>query len=201
MAISSKHKIYGSVLGAGLIALVADKAFLAPSVAAAIDPVVAEYAATEQASVLTSARSELVLLAPVAPTETDAIKFMGQLNLIAEAQNLNLDTIHDAFKPSKAWQTSSEDIVVPATTIGDGPSSRFLRNHRLLAVMGSGSSASVIIRNLASSINKDKCLFIGQEIDGFTLVSVVDRVAMLDSNGLRVHLELPGNDMTPSKHN
>ncbi|MCH8823951.1 MAG: hypothetical protein IH984_10625 [Planctomycetes bacterium] len=193
MAISSKHKIYGSVLGAGLIALVTDKAFLAPADAAAIDPVVAEYAATEQASVLASARGELVLVAPVANTETNASKFMGQLNRIAEAQDLDLDNIQDAFDPSKAWHTTSDDNVVKTTTIGDGPSSRFLRNHRLLAVMGNGESASVIIN--------DKCLFIGQKIDGFTLVSVVDRVAMLDSNGLRVQLELPGNDMIPSKHN
>ena len=193
MAISSKHKIYGSVLGAGLIALVADKAFLAPSVAAAIDPVVAEYAATEQASVLASARSELGLVAPVATIETDASKFMGQLNRIAQARDLDLDNIQDAFDPSKAWQITSSDIVVKTATIGDGAGSRFLSNHRLLAVMGNGDSASVIIN--------DKCLFIGQEIDGFTLVSVVDRVAMLDSNGLRVQLELPGNDMTPSKHN
>lgn len=193
MAISSKHKIYGSVLGAGLIALAADKVFLAPADAAAIDPVVAEYAAAEQVSVLTSARSELGLVAPVATTETDASKFMGLLNRIAIAQDLDLDNIQDAFEPSRAWQSTSDDIVVQPTTIGDGPSSRFLRNHRLLAVMGNGNSASVIIN--------DTCLFIGQKIDGFTLVSVVDRVAMLDSNGLRVQLELARTDKTPSQKN
>ena len=193
MAISSKHKIYGGVLGVGLIALVADKAFLAPADAAASDPVVAEYAATEQASVLASARSDLGLIAPVANIETDASMFMGQLNLIADAQNLDLDNIHDAFEPSKAWQTTSDEKVVQTTAIGDGPSSRFLRKHRLLAVMVNGDSASVII-------NK-KCLFIGQEIDGFTLVSVVDRIAMLDSNGLRVQLELARADKTSSQKN
>ena len=200
MAISSKHKIYGSVLGAGLIALVTDKAFLAPSVAAAIDPVVAEYAATEQASVFASARGEVGLVAPVATTETDASKFMGQLNRIAQAHDLDLDNIQDAFEPSKAWQTTSDEKDVQSTAIGDGPGSRFLRKHRLLAVMGSGSSASVIIRNSALVKDKDKCLFIGQEIDGFTLVSVVDRVAMLDSNDLRVQLELPGSNILSSEN-
>ena len=201
MAISSKNKIYGGVLGVGLIALVADKAFLAPADAAASDPFVAEYAATEQASVLASARSDLGLIAPVANIETDASMFMGQLNLIADAQSLDLDNIHDAFEPSKVWQITSDEKVVKSTAIGDGPSSRFLRNHRLLAVMGSGSSAKVIIRSSVSSKDNDKYLSIGDKIDGFILVSVVDRVAMLDSNGLRVQLELPGNDMTPSKHN
>lgn len=191
MAISSKHKIYGGVLGVGLIALVTDKAFLAPADAAAKDPVVAEYAVAPQASVLASARSELDLLAPEA-TAKASNNIIEQLNRIADAKELDLDNIQDAFEPSKAWQTTS-DNVVQTTTTGDGPSSRFLRNHRLLAVMGNGNSPSVIIN--------DKCLFIGQEIDGFTLFSVGDRVAVLKFDGLRVQLELPRNDITPSQHN
>lgn len=201
MAISTKNKIYGGVLGVGLIALVADKAFLAPADAAASDPVVAEYAATEHASALASARSELDLIAPLENTETGTSLFMGQLNRIAALQRLDLDNIKDAFEPSKAWQPTSDEKVVQTTSIGDGKTSRFLRNHRLLAVMDSGSSAYVIIKSSALAKNKDKCLFIGEEIDGFTLVSVVDHVAILDSNGLRVELELPRNDNTSSKKN
>lgn len=185
MAISSKHKVYGGVLGAGLIALVADKAFLAPADASANNPVVAEYAADEQASMLDSARRDVGLVAPVAASTASNI--MEQLDRIVEAQALDLDNIHDAFKPSKAWHTTNDDKVVKTTTIGDSQRSRFLRNHRLLAVMGNGKSDSVIIN--------DKCLFIGQEIDGFTLASVDDQVAILEFDGVRVQLELHRNDI------
>ncbi len=188
MAISSKHKVYGGVLSVGLIALVADKAFLAPADASANDPVVAEYAVTEQASMLDSARREVGLVAPVAASTASNI--MEQLDRIVEAQALDLDNIHDAFKPSKAWHTTSDDKVVQTPTIGDSQSSRFLRNHRLLAVMGNGKSAYVIIN--------DKCLFIGQEIDGFTLSSVHDRIAILESEGMRVQLEIQRNDISLS---
>ncbi len=197
MAISSKHKLYGGVLGVGLIALVTDKAFLAPADAAANDPVVAEYAAPQQASVLASARSELDLLAPQAADRAhSAGNIIGQLKRITEAQGLDLDNINDAFEPSKAWQTTSDNEVIQASTTADGPSSRFRSNHRLLAVMGSGDDVSVII-------NKD-CLDIGDEIDGFTLVSVDDRgnnrIAVLEYNGMRVQLklELLPKDAVPS---
>ena len=36
-------------------------------------------------------------------------------------------------------------------------------------------------------------LLIGKEIGGFTLVSVGHRVAVLESNGIKVQLELPSN--------
>lgn len=180
MVITSKHKIYGGLLGAGLIALVADKAFLSPTSAAANDPVAAEYAASSQASVLDSARSDLALVAPVVTAEASNI--IEQLSHIAQAKKLDLDHIHDAFEPSKAWQTTSDDVI-QITTTGDGPASRFLKKHRLLAVMGSGESASIII-------NKT-CLFIDDEIAGFTFTSVEDGVVELESNGLKVQLELP----------
>ena len=51
-----------------------------------------------------------------------------------------------------------------------------------MAVMAGGPNGSAIVN--------DKCLFIGQQIDGFRLISVGARNAVLESNGVRVELEL-----------
>ncbi|MCH8212292.1 MAG: hypothetical protein IIB99_13095, partial [Planctomycetes bacterium] len=63
MPITTKHKVYGCVLVAGLSAFAADKTFFAPSDAAAQDSSVGEYAMTSSTSVLDAARRDLAAMA------------------------------------------------------------------------------------------------------------------------------------------
>ena len=177
MPISTKQKVYGCVLVTGLSAFAADKTFFAPSDAAAQDSSVSEYAATSSTSVLDAARRDLTALADL-PTEGSHIA--DRLSAVAEARSLDLTDVHDAFKPSPSW-LGDEGAVQPQN-LGGTAAARFVRSHRLMAVMAGGANGSAIIN--------DKCLFIGQQIDGFRLISVGARNAVLELNGVRVELQL-----------
>ena len=177
MAITTKHKVYGCVLVTGLSAFAADKTFFAPSDAAAQDSSVSEYAMTSSTSVLDAARRDLTALADL-PTEGSDIA--DRLSAVAEARSLDLTDVRDAFKPSPSW--IGDDGTVQPQDLGGTVAATFVRSHRLMAVMAGGANGSAIV--------DDKCLLIGQQIDGFRLISVGDRNAVLESNGVRVELQL-----------
>ena len=177
MAISAKHKVYGCVLVTGLSAFAADKTFFAPSDAAAQDSSVSEYAMTSSTSVLDAARRDLTAMADL-PAEGSDIA--DRLSAVAEARSLDLSDVRDAFMPSPGW--FGNDGTAQQQDLGGTAAARFVRSHRLMAVMAGGANGSAIV--------DDKCLFIGQEIDGFRLISVGARNAVLESNGVRVELQL-----------
>ena len=177
MSITTKHKVYGCVLVAGMSAFAADKTFFAASDAAAQDSSVSEYAMTSSTSVLDAARRDLAAMADV-PAEGSNIA--DRLSAVAEARSLDLTDVGDAFKPSPSW--FGDDGTVQPQDLGGTAAARFVRSHRLMAVMAGGANGSAIV--------DDKCLFIGQQIDGFRLISVGDRNAVLESNGVRVELQL-----------
>ncbi len=177
MSITTKHKVYGCVLVTGLSAFADDKKFFAPSDAAAQDSSVSEYAMTSSTSVLDAARRDLAAMADV-PAEGSNIA--DRLSAVAEARSLDLTDVRDAFKPSPSW--FGDDGTVQQQDVGGAATARFVQSHRLMAVMVGGPNGSAIVN--------DKCLFIGQEIDGFRLISVGARNAVLASNGVRVELQL-----------
>ena len=178
MSITTKHKVYGCVLVAGLSAFAADKTFFAPSDAAAQDSSVSEYAMTmSSTSVLDAARRDLTAMADV-PVEGSNIA--DRLLAVAEARSLDLTDVRDAFKLSPSW--FGDDGTGQPQDLGGTAAATFVRSHRLMAVMAGGPEGSAIVN--------DKCLFIGQQIDGFRLISVGARNAVLESNGVRVELEL-----------
>ncbi len=177
MPITTKQKVYGCVIAAGLSAFAADKTFFAPSDAAAQDLSVSEYAMTSSTSVLDAARRDLTALADL-PAEGSDIA--DRLSAVAMLRSLDLSDVRDAFKPSPSW--FGDDGTIQQQDLGGDAATTFVRSHRLMAVMGAGPNGSAII--------DDKCLFIGQQIDGFRLISVGDRNAVLESNGVRVELQL-----------
>ena len=177
MSINTKHKVYGCVLATGLAAFAADKTFFAPSDVAAQDSFVSGYAMTSSTSVLAAARSDLAAMADL-PAEGSDIA--DRLSAVVEARSLDLSDVHDAFELSPSW--FSDDGTVQQQDVGGAATARFVRSHRLMAVMVGGPNGSAII--------DDKCLFIGQQIDGFRLISVGARNAVLESNGVRVELQL-----------
>ena len=66
------------------------------------------------------------------------------------------------------------------------PTAEFMRKHQIKAVMVHGKISSVVI--------DDRYLFVGQKIDGFTLVSVNEHSATFESNNHRVVLTLKRDD-------
>ena len=62
------------------------------------------------------------------------------------------------------------------------PVARFVRTHRLTAVVIDGPDSYVLI--------DDRFLGLGQKIDGFVLASVGDRRAVFERDGERACLEL-----------
>jgi len=180
MPIPTKHKVYGCVLVAGLSAFAADKTILAPSDAAAQDSSVSEYAMTmSSTSVLDAARRDLAAMADLPVVEGGNIA--DRLSAVAEARSLDLTDVRDAFELSPSWFGDDDGTGQPHD-LGGTVAARFVRSHRLMAVMAGGADGSAIV--------DDKCLFIGQQIDGFRLISVGDRNAVLESNGVRVELQL-----------
>ncbi len=179
MSITTKHKVYGCVLVAGLSVFAADKAFFSPSDAAAQDSSVSEYAITTSlTSVLDAARRDLTTGADI-PAEGSDIA--DRLAAVAEARSLDLSDVGDAFEPSAGW--FDDDGTAPQQDLGGAAAAAtFVRSHRLMAVMAGGAKGSAII--------DDKYLFIGQQLDGFRLVSVDARTAVLESNGVRVELQV-----------
>ena len=177
MAITAKQKVYGCVLGAGVAAFAADKVFLAPNEAAAQSLPVAEYAITSLTSELDAARSDLAAMALV-PAESNELA--GSLEAFAQTRSLDLTNIRDAFKPSTSW--GGNELVIERRRAADDLAATFAQSHRLMAVMGAGPNGSAIIN--------DKCLFIGQQIDGFRLASVGSRNAVLELDDAQVELEL-----------
>ncbi len=179
MPINTKQKVYGCVLVTGLSAFAADKTFFAPSDAAAQDSSVSEYAMTSSTSVLDAARRDLTALADL-PTEGSDIA--DRLSAVAEAWSLDLTDVPDAFKPSPSWFGDDGTVQQQEQDLGGTAAATFVQSHRLMAVMAGGPNGSAIVN--------DKCLFIGQQIDGFRLISVGARTAVLESNGVRVELQL-----------
>ena len=177
MSITPKQKVYGCVLVVGLSAFAADKTLFAPGDAAAQDLSVSEYAITSSTSVLDAARSDLTAMADVPAEGSDIAD-----RLSAVARSLDLTDVRDAFKPSPGW-IGDDGTVQQQQDLRDGPvAATFVRSHRLMAVMAGGSNGSAIVN--------DTCLFIGQQIDGFRLISVGARNAVLESNGVQVELQL-----------
>lgn len=78
----------------------------------------------------------------------------------------------DAFCPPQAWMPSKP--AQAETVAPSAPGSSFVSSHSLQGILISGPSKDVIINN--------RCVSVGQTIDGFKLVRVEDSRAVLVSN-------------------
>ena len=94
-----------------------------------------------------------------------------------QAQGPAQADMRDAFAPSKAW--ANELGLVQ----GETDQQPFEDRHRLVAVIVVNGERYVII--------DDQTLGLGHTLDGYTLVDVNERTAVLESNGHRVELKIP----------
>jgi len=101
----------------------------------------------------------------------------------ARAEKLNLNQVHDAFRPSASWIGAPKPPPVTPAEVRDA-ATEFKEKYRnkLKTIIRQGVGGVAIIDNVAVTV--------GQSIDGFRLVAVKDRSAILRRGEQRVELRL-----------
>ncbi len=173
MTLTKSQRVYVAIMVVAVVTLLIDRTLLQPEPA---------QAATLQYAVPPSARDPVDLEAPrsegPAPRQ---VAIARKLEQIAEQRSLDPIGVIDAFRPSPMWIQFAEAPVGPEQA--ESLVERFMKAHTLAAVMGSGVEGGAIVDG--------RTLFIGQVLDGFTLVSLGQRSAILESGDARVVLALP----------
>ena len=105
----------------------------------------------------------------------------------ARAEKLNLNQVHDAFRPSASWIGAPKPAPVTPAEVRDA-AAEFKEKYRnkLKTIIRQGVGGVAIIDNVAVAV--------GQSIDGFRLVAVKDRSAILRRGEQRVELRLAADD-------
>ena len=182
MKISKRQKVYVAILALVLTALLVDRVFLAP-----------ETTGPDEANALPAplageAPPRFGDPLPRVEKRSDQESLTDRLKAISGPKKLDPKEIKDAFRTPQAWMDEYSPKVQkdlhPAPTIT--PAAEFMRKHRLKAVMVNDKTRSVVI--------DDRYLFVGQKIDGFTLVSVNEHSATFELNNHRVVLTLKKDD-------
>ena len=106
-----------------------------------------------------------------------------RLDTLRGAMDLDFSATKDAFRPSESWLSDLRPEAPVATSSTEVRVLGFGRRHELKAIVnGSGQDGSAFI--------DDRFVRVGQTIDGFRLVKIGYRMAVLESNGEQVVLRL-----------
>ncbi len=176
MTLTKAQRVYVAIMVIGLVALLIDRTLLQPEQATAGAAAALQYPispSTRSPDDPGSPRSE-----GPAPRQ---VAIARKLEQIAQQRGLDPTGVIDAFRPSPMWLALGEVPVAPVET--GLLAERFRKAHTLTAVMGSGDQGCAIVDG--------RTLFIGRVMDGFTLISVGQRSAVLESGDTRVVLTLP----------
>lgn len=181
MAPSKKRKVIVCILGLAVAALLADRALLGSD-----KPGPKEAAAEPSAAPADAPNTPDQ--SPAAPPrqsrETVQESLACRLKAISEADGFDSAKVRDAFCLSPAW---TKDLGPAAPSSPEKDKAEQLKmDHQLMAVM--------VGREGGYAIVDGKCLRIGQALDGFTLISVTEKSAVLESDGIRVELKVPGTE-------
>ena len=177
--LTKRQKACIGILGLARTALAVDRALLGS------DETENESAATSDAAAPPPAPASSAEI-PVAPTAAQAgdqpvqDPLAERLQELAKSRKLTWFGARNAFHPSPKWLATCKaaKAVDPERIAAD----RFIKDHQLKAVILSGRAASAVVG--------DKCLYVGQSLDGFKLVAVDRRSATFASGPRRVVLTL-----------
>ncbi len=173
MTLTKSQKVYVAIMVIAVVALLIDRTLLQP------EPV---QASALQYAISPSTREPIDPGSPrsegPAPRQ---VAIARRLEQIAEQRGLDPIGVVDAFRPSPMWLAIGEAPVGTAQV--ESLAERFGKAHTLTAVMGSGDQGWAIVVG--------RTLLFGRVLDGFTLVSVGARSAVLESGDARVVLTLP----------
>jgi len=182
MTLTKRQKILIGLCAVLLAALILDWATagsgLGPDTASASAPL---EAATDMA------------VPPVTPDETFETEQVASISTLADRledlagqESIDAADVGDAFCPPPAWQPQDEPAAVVEDTgedTGEDATRTFAATHELRAVMLDDSTD-------ARAVVNDRLLRVGQEIDGFELISVSKHSAVLASDDTQVTLRL-----------
>lgn len=182
MRLSKSQKVYVCVLGLGAVALLADRVFFGAG-AGAPEAAGARPMRSPHRSAKPPGESPLPLQADAPGPLVREDTLADRVRAVAEANKLHLVDVRDAFCPSqaligqlqKAGPTGSQQSKAEA----------FKQRHRLTGVMAGKADGYAIVDGA--------CVLIGQELEGFKLLSVGERSAVFQSkDASQVELKLEG---------
>ena len=178
MKLTKAQKVYVFVLVLAVVAFMVDRVLLSPPEATAEARAAARLAVAPSAAGLAAAEAQV----PQAEGSVSRqVEIARRLEALAGDRRLDPADVRDAFGPSREWLDAGLAASGPGS--GKSVSERFREAHTLTAVMASGANGYAIVDG--------RTLFIGQALDGFTLISVGSRSAVLQSGSARVELTLP----------
>ena len=168
MVLAKRQKVFIVVFLLGLIAFVVDRVYLLPQ------------GAPKQASA-----SAFELYGMVVSTDEPVPEPTGQNPTVAERlgrvwsdQDVNEAAMRDPFSLTGSWQVGPVVNEPPAPD----EAAAFAKTHSLVAIVKEDQQSYVLI--------DDRVLALGQQMDGFTLVSVGPKSAVFEREGEPVVLDL-----------
>ena len=180
MQLTKHQKMVGAVLGLAVAAFAVDRWVIghapADDAALATSPAPAARRTAPRPQ-----RNRVPAAEQLADASQSAVSTLAaRLDEVARAQKLNLEVVNDAFRPPAAWVGTQRTAIVE-----DRPDAarEFLQRHRLTAVMRQTGGGVAII--------DQKTVAVGQSLDGFRLVAVKERSAVLRRGQHRVEMRLP----------
>ena len=193
MQLTKQQKVYAAVLGLAVAAFAFDRWVLGPGDAEPTEEVAAprrtprrptaSLSATETGVVVPTPAAPAQGTTATAPATSAGTALAARLEAIAKARHLNLEKVGDAFRPSTAWVGAPKQI---NTNKELTDAAREYQKHKLMAVMKQTGGGVAII-------DKDT-VPVGHTFDGFRLVAVRDRSAILRRGNLKVELKLAIDD-------
>lgn len=167
MRLSKRQKVCVAILALGLGALVVDRALLRPQGGPA-----------EASADSIQAPAERVVAATEYPDiQPSTMKLIRQLETLCPDDSLDLGQVRDAFSLPASWLAEVSPASRPLSQ-----ETRFAKSHQLRAVAVQNQARGAWVN--------DYFLIIGQELDGFKLVSVDEDCATFAAGGKRVVLRL-----------
>jgi len=185
MKLTQRQKIYVLVLIVAAVALLVDQVFLGGG-GEPTDQAMAQPAGEPVAEAPTA----VALATPAGPIGTHRRSVADRLARYVEAHAAHSAAIRDAFLPAPSWMAEL------SPEISDDDKARrsaeaFKQQHRLMAVLTGTGGGTAIVDN--------KCLRIGETLDGFSLQSVGTHSAVFVMEGERVELTLPMTGSSPPR--
>jgi hypothetical protein len=175
MQLTKQQKIVGAVLALAIGAFLVDR-FVIGHESDAAPAVSARQPAARRLSQQTKPLAAQA--AAAAPLPGNVATLAARLQDTARAQKLNLETVRDAFRPPAAWVGTSR----PATVDDLQAAAAEFQKRKLTAIMRQSGGGVAIIN--------EKAVSVGQSLDGFRLVAVKDRSAVLRRGNHKVELRL-----------
>jgi hypothetical protein len=210
MTLTKQQKIYAAVLGLAVAAFAFDRFVLGPGdspddvsatsrtaprrpARAAARPAAA---AAATASAPTATPGAVILppgaaQGPAPSVSTLALRLHQIANPPEPAKPFNLENVGDAFRPSEILAGTTKQA--PVTVVEQRDAAKEFREKykdKLMAVVKKGAVGAAIIDN--------KMVPIGQQFDGFRLVAVKDRSAVLWRGNQRVELRITAPSLNGS---